>query len=202
MQYDLFSGEEIDAQSPFLDRVVCLLGTFSTPARQLARRLCDMGAECKLSTRVSRNVHYVLVGEDAPQDQLDYLRQLNYHGYCPSVLRQADIDAIFGGHRSPYRVPREISKQLHLTPQHYHGVRFPLERGVNNLYTRELYVAPDIRTPQNHFFQMLGDQGIYANTYIDDTTDVIVISDASLQRLERGETDETLAYIERQYNCS
>ena len=45
-------------------------------------------------------------------------------------------------------------------------------------------------------------RGVYANAYIDDTTDALVISDASLQRLRDGQTDDSLHYIEQCYNQS
>ena len=39
-------------------------------------------------------------------------------------------------------------------------------------------------------------------TYIDDTTDILVISNDSLRHLQEGKTDDTLRYIEQQYNQS
>ena len=72
----------------------------------------------------------------------------------------------------------------------------------NTLYTRELFVPSDTRTPQDELYQKLGDHGIYANSYIDDTTDVIVLSDLTLERLKAGETDDTIRTIEKAYDES
>ena len=49
---------------------------------------------------------------------------------------------------------------------------------------------------------MLGNNGIYANAYIYETTDIIVLSDRSVQHLREGLSDDTLHYIQQQYNQS
>ncbi len=201
-QLDLFSDESFAVDTPFTQRVVCLLGTFSMPQKQLLQRLRDMGAECKAGLKVSRNVHYVLVGRGAPQDQLDYLQTLAFNGYVPRVLHQQELDDILQGHYAPYRVSKEIRKNLRLTYQHYLHYRIELKPHQNLLYTKELYVAPDTRMPSEELYQLMGDRGIYANPYIDDTTDMLVISDASLTRLQEGGTDDVIRLIEQTYNAS
>lgn len=202
MQLDLFADQPVDTSTPFTDRVVCIVGTFRLPQKQLIKRITEMGGDCKATTKVSRNVHYVLMGENAPMEQCEALRTLNFNGYQPRVLGQTELDEILAGRYDAYRVPQTITKDLHLNLQHYLALHPTLDNQSNMLYTRELYVAPDTLTPQMELYQQLGNRGIYANPYIDDTTDYIVISDASLARLQRGETDETLRYIEEQYNAS
>lgn len=202
MQLDLFDDQSFDTITPFTDRVVCIVGRFSQPSKCLAERITKMGGECKTTIKVSRNVHYVLIGENVPNDQMEALRTLAFNGYHPRVLRQEDLDSIFTGSYDAYRVPAIITKNLRLTLQHYLSIHPTLDKERNALYTKELYLATDTQVPQAELFQRLGNRGIYANPYIDDTTDYIVISDASLARLERGESDDTIAYIEQQYNAS
>lgn len=202
MQYDLFADQELYVQTPFTDCVVCLVGSFSVSTKQLVKKLCEMGADCKPSTKISRNVHYVIVGDNPPADQMEYLRNLNFHGYYPRLLSERDYQDICKGHYAPYQVPKNIQKTLHLTLQHFLTSHPTLQPGENLLYTHELFVAPDTQTPQEILFQQLGDLGIYANSYIDDTTDFIIISENSLQHLQEGHTDATLQYIEQQYNAS
>ena len=122
-----------------------------------------------------------------------------YNGYKPKVLNENDLESILAGHYSQYIVPEQITKDLHLTFQHFLNNRFRYEDGMNPLYMKELYLAPDVPAD---FFQMLGNRGVYANTYIDDTTDALVISNTSLRHLQEGQTDECLHYIEQQYNKS
>ena len=88
---------------------------------------------------------------------------------------------------------------MHLTLQHYLNNQFRYEGSMNPLYMEELYLAPDVSAD---LYQMLGNRGVYANAYIDDTTDVLVISDASLKHLQEGTTDDSLRYIENWYNQS
>ena len=202
MQYELFSESDFQQDPPLAGRIFCALGSFSISTRALQERLQALGAEFKPSTKVSRNVHYVLVGRGAPQDQLDYLQTLAFHGYCPRVLDAAQLDDLLAGHYSQYLVPQKIQKQLHLTLLHYLQFQVDYSQGLNPLYTRELYVAPDTQTPQAQLYQQLGDRGIYANPYIDETTDVLVISDHTLDCLRAGQTNETLHYIEETYNQS
>ena len=202
MQYELFSDGDFTQDTPFTGRSVCALGSFSLSSKALQERLLSMGADFKPSTKVSRNVHFVLVGRGAPQDQLEYLQTLVFNGYCPKVLNANELDDLLAGHYSPYRVPEKIQKQLHLTLRHYQQFQVDYSCGVNPLYTKELYVSPDMQTPQAELFQRLGDHGIYANSYIDDTTDVLVISDRTLECLQRCESNEILRYIEDIYNKS
>ena len=197
MQYELFSDADLRQETPFTQRSVCLLGTFRMATKTLRQKLQALGADVKQGP--SRNLHYVVLGRDVPADALANLRLLAFHGYQPKVLSESDLDDILGGHYSPYTVPEQISKDLHLTLQHYLDAQFYYEGGMNPLYTKELYLAPDTSAD---LYQMLGNRGVYANAYIDDTTDVLVISDNTLQHLRDGQTDDFLRYIEQQYNQS
>lgn len=197
MQYELFGDADFQQETPFTGRSVCLLGSFRLTSKALRQKLQALGADIKPG--LSRNLHYVLLGKDVPADSLESLQQLAYHGFQPKVLNETDLEDILQGHYSRYTVPEKISKDLHLTLPHYLNSQFHYDSSQNRLYMKELYLAPDIPTD---FYQMLGNRGIYANTYIDDTTDVIVISDTSLQHLREGQSDDTLRYIEQQYNQS
>ena len=202
MQYELFSDGDFTQDTPFTGRSVCVLGNFSLSSRALQERLLSMGADFKPSTKVSRNVHFILIGRGAPQDQLEYLQTLAFNGYHPKVLDSNQLDDLLAGHYAPYRVPEKIQKQLRLTLRHYKLFQVDYSKGVNPLYTKELYISPDMQTPRSELFQQLGDRGIYANPYIDETTDILVISDQTLACLERGESNKILHYIEDIYNKS
>ena len=197
MQYELFSDADFQQESPFSGRSVCLLGTIPKSTQQ---KILVHGAEIKQG--LSRNVHYVVVGKNASADSLEYLQQLAYNGYNPKVLSENDLENIFQGHYSSYVVPEQIKKDLHLTLQHYLDSRLSFEGSKNPLYMKELYLAPDTEASQTELYQMLGNRGVYANAYIDDTTDILVISNDSLRHLQEGKTDNTLRYIEKQYNQS
>lgn len=197
MQYELFSDEDFQNESPFAGRAVCLIGTFRWASKVLQQKLQGLGAEIKQG--ISRNLHYVVIGKDAPADTEERLWQLALHGFLPKVLNEQDIENIFEGQYSAYAVPEQIHKDLHLTYRHYLSLQFNFEEGGNPLYTKELYLPSDVQTD---LYQRLGNQGVYANPQINETTDVIVLTDASLRHLRDGQTDEALRYIEEQYNQS
>ena len=201
-QGTLFAEDHQDSHSPLEGRVVCMLGTFTQSNATMQHKLREHGADYKPSTRVSRNVHYVLMGHGAPQDQTDYLQTLAFNGYHPRILTQTDWDQIQRGEWEQYRTPLAIEKHLHITLQHFLSRQVDYSARMNPLYTHELYVAPDTETPQEEFYQLLGNRGIYANPYIDDDTDVLVISENTLENLRKGLTDSVLQYIENTYNAS
>ena len=194
MQYELFDDTDFKQETPFSRRSVCLLG--SVP-KSLQQKIVALGADIK--SGLSRNVHYVVLGKNASAASLEHLQQLVYNGYSPKVLSENDLEDILHGHYSPYTVPEQITKNLRLTLSHYLAGQLSYEGSMNPLYMKELYLAPDVTAD---LYQMLGNRGIYANAYIDDTTDALVISNASLQRLRDGQTDDSLRYIEQQYNQS
>ena len=200
MQYELFSDTEFQQETPFTRRSVCLVGTFRIATKTLQKKLQALGAEVKQG--LSRNLHYVVMGRNVPADAIERLQQMAFHGYQPKALDENDLENILQGHYNSYFVPEQTRKDLHLTIRHYLDGRLCYEERENPLYMKELYLVPDTETPQAELYQMLGNRGIYANTYIDDTTDVLVISDRSLQHLRNGQSDEALHYIEQQYNQS
>lgn len=202
MQYELFAEDEWCSPNPFKERVVCALGNFPMQGKVLQKKLLELGADYKLSTKVSRNVHYILLGDGAPKDQLQYMETLKFNGYHPMVLSQPDLQEIFKGNYSPYYVPKEIRKNLHITYEHYQRYKLDYKQEQNPLYTRELYVSPDTDVPHERLFQMLGNRGVYANSYVDENTDVLVVSNATLLALQHGGTNEILRMVEQTYNQS
>ena len=52
------------------------------------------------------------------------------------------------------------------------------------------------------FFQIIGNLGGYANKDYYDDTNMILLSDETLSKLERGVKDETIIDIEERYNNS
>ena len=197
MQYELFSDADFQQETPFTGRSLCLLGSFRQSTKALQQKLQALGAEVKQG--LSRSLHYVVLGKDVSAADLERLEGLAFNGYNPKVLNENDLESILQGYYSSYSVPEQISKSLHLTLQHYLSAKLQLDKSENALYMKELYLASDV---QPDLYQKLGNRGIYANAYIDDTTDVLVISNAALQHLKEGETDKTLQSIEDWYNQS
>ena len=197
MQYELFSEADFQQEQPFEGRNICLVGRFRQANKAITPKLKALGF--KVCPSPVRSLHYVAMGADVSAKEAEALEALALNGYCPRILSEADLYDIFSGHYHAYAVGETITKQLHLSWRHYLLAQQRYEAFQGRLYMKELYLAPDVSAD---LYQALGNRGIYANTYIDDTTDVIVISEASLQALQQGQTDESLRYIEAQYNRS
>ena len=73
MQYELFSDADFRQESPFAQRSVCLLGTFSMPLRSLQKRLLELGADVRPG--LSRGLHYAVLGKEVPADAKERLQQ-------------------------------------------------------------------------------------------------------------------------------
>ena len=101
-----------------------------------------------------------------------------------------------------WQVPAEFRKNLRLTLRHYEQSHVDYSVGMNPLYTRELYLSPDTQTPQNTLYRLLGERGIYANSYIDETTDVLLVSDRTLEDIKLGRSNPVIDYIQQTYNRS
>ncbi len=201
-QYELFTDFLPEEKSPLEGKSVCIMGTFCMGAKALQKRLRDLGADYKPGLRVSRNTHYIILGENVSAEQMDVLQNLAFNGYHPRVLREHDLEAMSAGHYAEYRVNDTIRKDLHLTLQHYTQFRLDLNTEQNPLYTKELFVAPDISTPQEELYRKLGERGVYANPYIDDSTDVFLLSENTISNLRNGQTDDVIRLIENTYNTS
>lgn len=199
-----FSFDEVEEErDPLTDRIVCMLGTFRQSVRTLQDFFQKQGAEFRPLAKPSRNVHYVLMGEDPPVQYVEYLHIMAFHGFCPRLLFQSDIDTLLaGGDISQYVVSKDIGKNLKLTYQHYELFQVCFSVQKNPLYTHELFVPSDTLMPTEELYLLLGSRGVYANNYLDEFTDTILLSDASIEHLRRGETDETIRYIEKMYNNS
>lgn len=199
MQYGFFTDEDFQQTTPFTDRVVCVIGNLGTNANAVRKRILDFGAT-EVRTSVSRGVHYVVMGDDVPDSQLSALSDLNFHGYYPMVLHKAELNDIFSGHYAEYTASAEIVKSLMLGIRHYNELKVELKPGCNSLYTEEVYVPAVIQKSQPMLCQQLGNLGIYANSYMDDATNLILLPDTSISRLKEGETDDVILYIQDSYN--
>lgn len=202
-QLTFFFDEREESKAPLEGRIVCVVGSFRQSIYTLQHFFQELGADFRPTAKPNRNVHYVLLGEGATAQTLEYLQTMAFHGFCPRVLRSQDIDDLLhGADIEKYIVPKNISKNLKLTYRHYELMRLDLTEQMNPLYTHELFVPSDTSIASEELYQLLGNKGVYANTYIDDTTDTLLLSDASLLRLREEGTDATIQYIESTYNNS
>lgn len=72
----------------------------------------------------------------------------------------------------------------------------------NPICQKELFVPAIPGKNTGVFYQIIGNMGAYANKEYLDDTDMILLPDESLRKLEQGTKDEVVLYLEKQYGKS
>lgn len=212
-EVSLFFQEEQPNDSvnnPFAGRKVVIEGTFHTLKRETIKiRIQRLGGEV-LSGDVTKNVQYIVLGKNAAAEKVEKLNKLNFNGYYPKILREEDCCNIFEGQYEGYFMPKELSKDLRLTTEHYkkNHVQYgniltePSGRQYipNPLYGKNLYLGQGIRGDKLVLSQMLGMLGIYSGLGLSDSTQIIVLSHEAFRALEDGDTHPELSLIQETYN--
>lgn len=217
-QLDLFSkakpSKSVD--NPFQDRTVLITGNFKQEKKFLKQTLKDMGADIEKKNNVTKNINFVLIGEAPTPNRMKELDKLIFNGYHIRVLHQADIDKILAGEWDGYFVEKENKKNLSLTYEHYERKHIVEEYkecwfeyhilydGYTNMITgKEMFYGKDFKGDFALFGQLTGNLGAFGdNLQIYPETEIVVLSDRTVERLKKGEKDETIKYIEDFYNNS
>lgn len=188
-----------DPSNPFYDRKVVITGEFSIERKALATRLKKMGAD--IDTGITKKTHFVLIGEDPGPAKIEKLEKLIHDGFNIRKLYECDIEAIFDGQWEQYASSSEMKKSLDFTYEHYLSHRRGLEGLANNIATRTIYAGKELAGERMYFAQILGNLGAYCDNSIDNDTDICLLSDSTLNKLQLGEKDETIKYIQDKYNA-
>jgi hypothetical protein len=72
----------------------------------------------------------------------------------------------------------------------------------NPICQKEIFVPAIPGKNTGVFYQIIGNMGAYANKEYLDDTDMILLPDESLRKLEQGTKDEVVLYLEKQYGKS
>lgn len=208
-QMDLFSevGIEESLPCPLKGRRVVVTGDFPRGRQNMKGTLLRLGAADVRFDKPQRSTHFLVVGDNPPEDTMQYYRLYRHDGYGMRLLGLADVQAIQDGNYSDYQVPETVEKRLLLnrdevywTPASISGhkserLASPLVLdGLSVLYGREIYVHESVSAAYPLLCQGIGDLGGYANNVMSDDIDSIVVPD-SLPR-------EVLQDVEDFYNAS
>lgn len=184
--------------NPFYDRTIGIIGTFSQPDKELRNMLRVMGAN--IISSITKNLHFILVGSNPDSKKIDILEKRIHDGYNIRKLYQSDLDAILLGDWEDYHAQKEIKKDLDFTMEHYlkHHISFDGNRNI--IASKELYYGKDFMGDFDSFNQITGNLGAFGDMEIYPETNICVLSDATLEKLEHGIKDETIVYIQNYYN--
>ena len=216
-QLDLFDNIDFTQQNPLTGRRVGFLGSFKNRAA-LIRKVKDFGASDKSNDNLTRDTQILVFGSDVKLQDLNRLQCYEHDGWKPLKISESDLSQIFNGHYSGYETPSVVKKQVSLDMTYYYwtppvltktegdedtGVRCssPLIYGEDNpIYGLEIYIPSRPGVDMSLIRQIIGNFGGYANTEYNDETNVVMLSEETLNLLKEGIKDDVIKQIETQYN--
>lgn len=186
-------------KNPFYDRKVVITGLFRQGRKELAKTLKNMGAD--INSAISKKTNFVLIGEDPGLSKLEKIDQLLHDGFPIRKLYQEDLDAILSGEWDKYRENKEIVKDLDFTIDHYNKHHIKFKNDVNVIASKELFYGKGFAGKFSLFNQMTGNLGAAGDDLsIYPDTNICVLSNQTISKLENGIKDETILYIQDFYN--
>lgn len=196
---DLFSCKNKD--NPFYDRKVVVTGDFSISRKEIVQYLKIMGAD--VNTSISKNTNYVAIGDNPGPVKINTLNNLIVNGYDLIKLNENDLFSIFRGNYKGPIAEKLTKKSIKISLKHICNFpnKFEIELDILNLFARkEFFVGNKFKGNKNYLYQMIGFLGANINTELDNTIDIILISDNSVMNLKSEVIDETISNIEAYYN--
>lgn len=219
IQQDLFGDNSIEQQNPLTNRRVGFIGQFKNRAA-LVKKVKEFGASEKSKDGLTRDTQILVMGENVKQVDQNRLLCYEHDGWKPLKISEADLHNILKGHYSGYETSPTPIKQVSIDMSYYNwtppatsieegeedtGVRCssPLIYGEDNpIYGMEIYVPNRPDTDMGTIRQLIGNFGGYANTEYYDDTNIVMLSDSTLEKLKQGTKDEIILDIESKYNKS
>lgn len=198
-EFNLFVQDE---QMPLQGKRVIVTGEFGKySSRSLSAKLKGYGAE--LCPSATKNVHFAFIGEEASPKVIEGIEKLFHNGFRIPVGGEQSAKKIMNGDTSWLATVPEVKKQLNFTMDHYNNHRVTFESGRNVIASKEIFYGKGFAGDFLLFNQLTGNLGAFGdNICIYPETNICLLSDITLQKLKKGEKDETILYIEDFYNKS
>lgn len=219
IQQDLFGDSAINQENPLTNRRVGFIGKFKNRAA-LVKKVKEFGASDKSKDGLTRDTQILVMGSEVKQEDFNRLLCYEHDGWKPLKITEVDLQEIFNGHYSGYETEPVAVKQVNIDMSYYNwtppvlsseegeedsGVRCssPLVYGGDNpIYGMEIFVPNRPNTDMGVIRQLIGNFGGYANPEYYDDTNVIMLGEDTMRKLEQGIKDDIIVQIENQYNSS
>lgn len=220
IQQDLFGESAINQQNPLSGRRVGFIGKFKN-CTALVKKVKEFGASDKSKDGLTRDTQILVMGSDVKQEDLNRLKCYEHDGWKPLKISESDLQEIFKGHYAGYKTPEVPVKQVSIDMSYYNwtppvisdedsdedndSIRCssPLNYGDDNpIYGMEIYVPNRTDANMDVIRQLIGNFGGYANAEYFDDTNIVMLGDSTLKKLEQGIKDEVILGIENSYNKS
>lgn len=169
---------------------------------------------------VKESTSFFVVGNNPNEDSLKRFALNEHDGYHAKMINEDKLYALLGGNYTDDDiVPDIVEKRLHLDISYYNWtapvingktfvsrvsspLQYDTEGKLNPISQKEIYVPTISGIDMGAFYQIIGNLGGYANKEYYDDTNLIMLSDKTLQKLEQGIKDEVIIEIENRYNKS
>lgn len=200
MENNLFTAHKDLTNNPFYNRRVAYTGTFSMDGRALSKLLKLWGAD--VNNTISKATKFVLVGSNPNQKKMEKLEALQHDGFTIRRLTQEDIDCILRGENwENYVTANEVVKDLDFTFEHFNRHHYAFDEGVRNkIAGKELYFCEGFRKNKYAISQMAGNLAAWCNHMLSSQIQIFVLSNSTIEKLQRGEKDENILMIQNYYN--
>lgn len=223
MSTNIFSNEQNKAL--FNGLKVCLVGSFSIPTQVLNKQLRSLGVIDSIDRVVSstkstssfpakESTNLFVIGSNAPQECIARYEMNCHDGYKAVKISEEDLYALMRGEIF-IDIPKTITKHINLDYNYYCWTApsnqyshksSPFIYDMNSVhspvYGRELYVPKIEGVNYYALVQIIGNLGGFSNDQNLPNSDMILLSDETVEKLKRGEKDSVIQGIEDKYNNS
>jgi len=229
-QLDLFSQPEQD--NPLKNRYVCLVGDFRISQKDLEAKLIAIGSKEKKRKKEDKDdkktfnyfptkyVNYYVIGSNPKEDALKRIALNEHDGFHARIIDETKLYQFFDGIFTDNDfVPELVEKKISLDYSYYkwtaptiNGKNFisrvssplsyDLDGIANPISQLEIYVPIVPNSNMQALYQIIGNLGGYANKDYFDGTNLVLLSNETLSKLEQGIKDEIILNIENIYNKS
>lgn len=169
---------------------------------------------------VKETTSFFIVGKNPNEDSMKRYALNEHDGYHAKMINEDKLyDYLCGKFTEEDLVPDAVEKQLNLDISYYNWsaptingktfvsrvsspLKYDKEGKKNPISQKEIFVPNISGKNMEAFFQMIGNLGGYANKEYYDDTNMIMLSDETLMKLERGIKDDVILDIEKRYNKS
>ena len=224
--------DQIKLENPLKDRHVCLTGKFRMPVKELKAKLMAVGAKGirqqqdekedseKYRFSPTKYIHFLVAGSEPNEEALKRFALNQHDGFHARMISENTLYAYLAGHYTEEDLmPEEIKKQISLDMSYYNWeapiindvtfssrVSSPLlydAEGRNNpISQKEIYVPTSEGIDMGIIRQLIGNLGGYANADYFDGTNIVMLSNSTLAKLDQGIKDDVILDIENKYNTS
>ena len=161
------------------------------------------GFGADIDTAISKKTNFVLIGQEPGPAKMAKLDKLIHDGFPIRKLYQEDLTRILAGEYDDYRVEKAVAKDLDFTMKHYLKHHIDFVDGRNIISLKEIFFGKGLAGNVDLFYQICGNLGAAGDSHqIYPETNLILLSDSTLAKLEKGEKDATIQYIQDYYNSN